>query len=439
MNQLATSTVRTTRRAFLETTGKTAAAAAITTIAAPAILRGAEPTSDPVRLAYIGVGTRGGDLVRGANKSKACKIVAICDVYKPHLQKGLDLSNNPDAKGTTDYHALLDDPNIEAVVIGTPDHWHEQMLIDAIAAGKDVYCEKGWTMSIEAAKRMRKAVKDSDRVMQLGHQGRQHPAAEAGRQKILEDAIGKITMVNTGRYFNGTAERPPWRWYGHYGQYKRPDPAQVVKDVDWERWLGPAPAIDFNERHFWHWRCYWPYGTGQAGDLLSHELDQVQSVLRYGIPDTCVTNAHNAFWKDDRETPDTWISSYVFEKHDCVVNYEGNMNSRRSQSPEYIGRNGRLIYNTIGQSASEFEIFKDTAAHVPAALGRPDPEFYYRPRREDRKPDHMHDFLNCVRTREKPQCDEDEAFIEVATLMMSVEAWRQQRLVRWDPTTETIV
>ena len=425
-----------TRRHFLQTTGKTALAS---TLAAPAVLRGAEPTAEPVKVAQIGLGTRGGDLMRVAGSSTACKVVAVCDVYQPHLKKGVELSNNPDVKTFTDYKEMLAMPGIEAVIIATPDHWHEQMLLDCVAAGKDVYCEKGWTTSIEAAKRMRKAVKDAKAIMQLGHQGRQLAAADEARKRIEAGEIGEVTLVNTGRFFNGTPERAPWRWYGYYGTYDHPDPAQVIKELDWERWLGPAPAIDFNERHFWHWRCYWPYGTGQAGDLLTHELDHVQTVLRYGIPDTCMTHAHNAFWKDDREAPDTWLSSFIFEKHNCSVTFEGCMNSRRSQSPEYIGRNGRVIFNSIGQNATQFEVFADAPAHQPAAYPRPEPSFFFSAGQEHRRPDHFHDFLNCVRTREKPRCDEDEAFIETAVLVMSMEAWRQKRQVRWDPVKEEIV
>lgn len=427
------------RRKFIDTSGKTAAAVAASTLAAPSILRGAEPTSEPVRIAQIGLGTRGGNLIRVAGSSKACKVVAVCDVYKPHLKKGVERSNNPEVRTYLDYKEMLADPKIEAVIIATPDHWHEQMLIDAVAAGKDVYCEKGWTTSIAAAKRMRKAVKDAKAVMQLGHQGRQLAAADVARKMIEEGAIGEVTLVNTGRFFNNTTERPPWRWYGGYGDYEHPDPNEVIKELDWERWLGENPEIPFNERHFWHWRCYWPYGTGQAGDLLSHELDHVQTVLRYGIPDTCVTQAHNAFWKDDREIPDTWISSYVFEKKNCTVNFQGSMNSRRQQTPEYIGREGRVIFNQIGQNASLFEIYGDEPAYKPAVYPQPKPSFFFKAGKEHRKPDHMHDFLNCVRTREKPQCNEDEAFIEAATLLMSVEAHKQKRTVRWDRDKEEIV
>jgi hypothetical protein len=168
-------------------------------------------------------------------------------------------------------------------------------------------------------------------------------------------------------------------------------------------------------------------------------MDHVQSVLRYGIPDTCCTHAHNAVWKDDREVPDTWISSYVFEKQDCTVVYEGCMNSRRSQAPEYIGREGRVIFNTIGQNASQFEIYGDEPAHRPAAYPQPEPKHFFTAGKEHRKVDHMQDFLDCVRTRGKPQCNEDEAFIEAATLLMSVESLRRRRQVRWDREKEEIV
>lgn len=427
------------RREFIQTSGKTAASVVVGTLAAPSISRGAVATAEPVRVGLIGLGVKGGQHLTAAASRKSCKIMGVCDVYKPHLQKGVKFSNNPDVKAYVDYKELLNDPQVEAVMIATPDHSHERILLDAIAAGKDVYCEKGWTTSIAAAKRMRKAVKDAKAIMQLGHQGRQLAAADVARKMIQDGVIGDITLINVGRFFQGTPERAPWRWYGDFGNYVRPDPQSVIKDLDWKRWLGEIPEIEFNDRHFWHWRCYWPYGTGQAGDLLSHEMDHIQSVLRYGIPDTCGTHAHNAFWKDDREVPDTWISSYVFEQQNCSVVFEGCMNSKRAQAPEYIGRNGRVIFDSIGQNATQFEIYNDENAHKPSVYPQPKPKFFFTADKEHRKPDHLEDFLNCVRSREKPQCDEDEAFIETATLLMSMESYKQKRQVRWDPVKEEII
>jgi predicted dehydrogenase len=422
------------RRAFLKTTGKHAAFVAT----APGVIGAAEPTSDPLRVGHIGTGTRGWDLAKYTGKVKSAKVVAVCDVYKPHLERGIEAGQNPDAKRYLDYRDLLADPNVEAVVIGTPDHWHEQMVIDASNAGKDIYCEKGWTTSVAAAKRMREVVKKNGTIMQLGHQGRQYPAAKAGGDVIREGKLGPITLIKTGRYMNNPPHRPIWRWYGYYSWYDRPDPKEVIKELDWEKWLGPAPSIDFNERHFWHWRCYWAYGTGQAGDLLSHELDYVQSVMEWGIPDTCSCAGLNALLKDDREIPDTWIATYGFEQHNCSAIYEGVQNSRRSQSPEFVGKYARMVYNGIGQDANRFEIYKDEPAWRMGSEP-PKPTHTFDPASVPSQPTHMEDFLQCVRTRQQPRCNPEQAFIECATLVMSVESYKQKRQVRWDREKEDIV
>jgi predicted dehydrogenase len=407
-------------------------------VSAPAIIRGADLTKEPVRIGHIGLGTRGWDLIRYTGAIPEAKVVALCDVYAPHLARGLEACGNPEAKQYKDYHDLLADPKVEAVVIATPDHWHEKMVLDAVAAGKAIYCEKGLTTSIAAAKRMRAAVKQKNTVFQLGHQGRQLPAtAEAGRL-IKEGKIGPLTVINTGRFFNGTKEKAPWRWYGYYSQWQRPDPKEVLKQLDWTKWLGAAPKIEFNERHFWHWRCYNAYGTGQAGDLLSHEMDHVQTVLGWGIPDTCVTSGLNAYYQDDRQVPDTWISAYRFEKQACSVTFEGCMNSKREQPPEYIGRDGRIIFNGIGQDANRFWVYPDGPA-FPHMGKMPQATYEYDRAKGAKWPGHMDDFLTCVRTGGRPKCNIDEAFIEVATLLMSTEAYRLKREVRWDPKKEEIV
>jgi predicted dehydrogenase len=418
------------RRRFL---GTCAAAGLV----APYVARGADPTGEPVRLGFIGTGVRGGSLVREFVKTPGCKTVAVCDVYQPHMEKAVKYAQNPDAKRYVDYRELLADPKVEAVVIATPDHWHETMVLDAVAAGKDIYCEKGWTMSIGAAKRMREAIKRSGRVFQLGHQGREQTAPPVAGKMIRDGALGPVTMIHTGRYFNGTKERAPWRWYGWYSDYTHPDPKEVRAQLDWQRWLGPAPAIAFNERHFWHWRCYWAYGTGQAGDLLSHELDHVQQTLGWGIPDSCVCAGLNAFFDDDREVPDTWLATYQFQKQKATLQFEGIQNSKRQQPPEYLGKEGRLIFNNIGHNATEFWIYPDGNAWDPK---KPlEPKFHFDSRTQPPAPSHCQDFITCVRTRQQPKCNVDEAFVEVATYLMSVEAYRRGRQVRWDTQREEIV
>jgi len=426
----------TNRRHFLQNASALTAGAAA--LAVPRVLKGADVAADPVRVGHIGAGTRGWSLVRETGRSPLAKVVAVCDVYKPHVDRGVAAARNEDVKAVADYRDLLADDRIEAVVIATPDHWHEQMVVDAAAAGKAIYCEKGLTMSIAAAKKMRDAVKKAGVVFQLGHQGRSLPAYETAGKMIRDGEIGPVTLIKTGRYFNGTRERPPWRWYGWYSEYRRPDPKDVVANLDWERWLGPAPKIDFHERHFWHWRCYWPYGTGQAGDLLSHELDQVQCTLGWGIPDTCMCLGLNAYYDDGRQVPDTWLANYTFEKQNCSLTFEGCMNSHRQQPPEYVGREGRLIFSDIGQNASKFVVYDDGVA-FPHMRGPLEPKYSYDPSTGPKWPGHMEEFLTCVRTGATPKCNIDESFIEAATFLMSVESYKTQRLVRWNAEKEEIV
>jgi predicted dehydrogenase len=411
-----------TRKSFLQTA-----------IGGPAVVRAAAP-SDTIGLGMIGVGTRGGDLVKDVLKTTGGKIVAVCDVYRPHVEKGIKTCGNAEAKRYADYRDLLADKNVDAVVVASPDHWHSQMLKDACDAGKDVYMEKGWTRTVEEAKAMRAKVKQTGRVMQLGHQGRQYAAAIQARELIEQGYIGPVTLVTTGRCGNTPPERATWRWYGYYSAWERPEEAQVVKDLDWERWLGPAPKRAFSMERFWHWRCYWDYGTGVAGDLLSHELDYVQSVLRYGIPDRCSTLGGIHFLEDGREIPDTTSTTYEFEKQKCTVTFVSSMNSALPLTPEFRGKYGTIRFNRIGQDANDFEVIgeRNAGRHAGGVIRKFDPAA------TPAQPSHMQDFLNCVRERRKPKCNEDEAFVEAVTFIMAARAYREQRVVRWDAGREEI-
>lgn len=422
----------TSRRHFLGTTAKTAGAFAAYA-ALPRGLRADTSPNSTIGVGCIGIGTRGGDLMKNVVAVPGVKVVAISDVYQPHVKKGLALGGNPDAKGYRDYRELLADPRVDAVVIGTPDHWHCPMVLDAVAAGKDIYCEKGFSHTLGEAKKMRAAVKASSVVFQLGHQGRQNTAALQAKQLFASGIFGQVTLARVGRFMSSSLQHPTWRWYGYYNQRERPDPAEVLKQLDWESWLGSAPKIPWNERHFWHWRCYWAYGTGQAGDLLSHEMDMLQYVLGHGIPDTCNCSGQVARLKDDREVPDTWITTYQFEKLGRSVNFIGSMNTRGGQSVEICGENATLRFDDIGQNVSNFEIIPERHYEGPELPTG------YRPRETPKQPSHMQDFFNCVRDRGTPKCPIDEAFIEAATYLMSVESYKQSRMVRWDPVREEIV
>jgi predicted dehydrogenase len=420
------------RRQFLRATGQAATTLAATSTLAPAVLSG-ESTARTIGLGCIGLGTRGGDLIKVVAAVPGVKVVAVSDVYGPHRQKGIERSLNPEVRAYVDYRELLADSKVEAVVIATPDHWHCRMVLDAVKAGKDIYCEKGFARTLDEARQMRDALKNSQVVFQLGHQGRQATCALQAKQLIAQGILGPITLVRTGRFKSLEPEHANWRWYGYYDQWARPDPAQALKDLNWDLWLGPAPKIPWNERHFWHWRCYYAYGTGYAGDLLSHEMDFVQYLLGHGIPDSCVCSGLTALLRDDREVPDTWVAAYQYETLGRTVTFEGSMNSTDSQPVTLCGRDATLRFDDIAHEVRTFEV-------IPAGHNRNPglPKGYGRGK-TPQQPNHLVDWVNCIRTRGTPKCSADEAFVETATFLMSLQAQQQGRRVRWDAARQEIV
>jgi predicted dehydrogenase len=436
-------TNRYTRRHFVAVAGGTAVAA----ISAP---RRAHSANETIGVGQIGLGVRGGDLIRqvcGSNKYEGipgAKMVAVCDVYKPHLQKGVERSNNPSVRTYADYQELLADKDVNVVVIAVPDHWHCQMLLDACKAKKDVYIEKGWTRSIAEAKKMREAVKASGIVMQLGHQGRQHAAVIQARELIRQGVIGPVTYVRTGRLMNREKEHAIYRWWGGYTAYDVPDPKQVIADLDWKRWLGQTAPEPFNMEHFWHWRCYWKYGTTVMGDLMSHEMDFVQAVLGHGIPESCMCAAMISLLNDGREAPDTL---------NAVFNYKADANNPAHQAtfgttmntalppqpPEFRGKDAYLLTNGIAQDVNNFEVFGEPDSGRYPQGDRGKPFLAFDPKKTPEQPSHMQDFFNCVRSRKAPKCNVDEAFIEAATFIMATESLMKERKVKWDAGKEEIV
>ena len=195
------------RRQFLINTGQAAASLAAVSAFAPTILA-AESPGKTIGVGCIGLGTRGGDLIDAVAHVPNVKVVAVCDVYGPHRQKGVQRSLNPEVKACVDYGEPLADPKVDAVVIATPDHWHCQVVLDAAKAGKDIYCEKGFARTLPEAKFMRDALKQSKVVFQLGHHARQATCALQAKELLAQDLLGPITLVRTGRFKSLEPEHP---------------------------------------------------------------------------------------------------------------------------------------------------------------------------------------------------------------------------------------
>lgn len=439
-----------TRRSFLERSGKSAALFAAMT-SAPAVMAANYSPNDVIGVGHIGAGVRGGQLITEVagepDKNRPgipnTQVKAICEIYKGHREKGVKLSANPQVKRYHDYRDMLADNEIDAVIIATPDHWHSKMVIDAAYAGKDIYVEKCWTRTLPEAKAMYKAIKMNHTVMQLGHD-RSSAAALQAAELIASGILGEVTLVQSGCYRNRERGKDEWRWYGWYGDFNRPDEAMVRQNLDWERFLGDAPYHPFSMERFWHWRCYWDYGTGIAGDLLSHSFDFVNYVLKLGIPHSCTCSGSLNLLKDGRECPDTWITTYQYPERGLTYTdttlFNSEMFGLNTHDSIIRGKDALLKFGE-----NNFEIYaEDTSLKYKPQIEKGEiqhgkPFRTFDPKETPEQPSHMQDFFNCMRSRQKPKDNEDEAFAEAVTCIMSVQAFFEQRTITWDKDRQVFV
>lgn len=433
----------------MEKTSQSAVAIAAMT-SAPAVLASHSP-NDVIGVGHIGIGVRGTQLLaevagepdKGKPGIPNTQVRGISDIYKGHMDKGLKNSANPNVKAYHNYEDMLADKDIDAIVIATPDHWHSKMLIDASNAGKDIYVEKCWTRTLPEAKAMLKAIKYNKTVMQLGHD-RSSSAALQAAQLIQQGILGEITMAHTGTFRNRARGKDEWRWYGAYSNFVRPDEKQVEQEVDWPRFLGNAPYHPFSMERFWHWRCYWDYGTGIAGDLLSHSFDFVNYIMKLGMPHSCTTAGSLNLLKDGRENPDTWYSIFQYPERGFTYSYTSTFNSQQHSynmhDAEIRGKNAFMHVN-----AKTFDVYAEDTQPMyeqKIASGEIDPAkpiMTFDPSKTAEQPSHMQDFFNCMRARQKPKDNEDEAFVEAVVCIMSVMSYFQERTVFWDPGRSEIV
>src|SRR3954470_19873505 len=294
------------RRTFIK---QTAASAAIA-MAAPAALnaKATKPSASPnerLRLGFIGVGGRAQTHLKSAielQKDGQVEVVAVCDVFNRHrdeaaVKLGRGTKHTP--KKIADYRDLLSDESIDAVCIATPDHWHAKQTLDALEAGKHVYCEKPMTHSVTEAIDVYKAWKKSGLVMQVGVQSTSLPVWKDVRQRLCDGQLGKVLMYQTSYFRN--SDMGQWRYY---------DLAEDMtpKNIDWQMFLGTefnlAPQMPFDREKYHQWRCYWDFGAGMFTDLFVHRTTAMLKATGLRFPGRVVGAGGIYFELDDRDVPD---------------------------------------------------------------------------------------------------------------------------------------
>jgi predicted dehydrogenase len=437
------------RRDFLKQTGAGITAALA---AAPALLAEKSP-SDTLGVACVGVGTRGYQLLRDVQACPNTEVRVICDLYQPNVERARKETKNPNVRVVHEWEEAVAGKDVDVVLIATPDFWHAAMTVAAAGHKKDVYCEKGLCRTLKEAKAIRKAIRDNQRVLQLGHHYNSMAHFQKARELYQSGILGPCPMIRM--YIDRTNPYPEWKFYARYDVNELPAEA-TRENIDWDRFLANAEnrKRPFDPERFFRWRNWWEYGTGIAGDLMSHLWDSVNLVTGLGIPETVMTQGDRYFWKDDRDVPDQWHVLYDYPKKETAMSFECVFHNRhRGELAQYLGREKTLEVSPRFLRVYEGEwkpSWKERGAEarkraqsMPELGLSPDelaaPESVYPASNEWQGGGHMGNFIDCVRSRQMPNCGVDRAFEEAATIALSVEAYRQERKVRWDPAKEEIV
>jgi predicted dehydrogenase len=403
---------------------------------APAVSGKVLGANGHINVALIGVGGRGSDLLgwvmkTGEQPNTPASVVAVSDVYAKRLNKAKDTAK---CDGFLDYREILERKDVDAVIIATPDHWHARIAIEAMDKGKDVYLEKPMTHTVEEAKRVYEKVKASGRVLQVGSQTTSSDQWWQARKAIQDGMIGKLIMSQGSYHRNSTGGE--WNW--------KIDPAAGPDGkgedfIDWSRWLGDAPKRKYDGDRFFRFRKYWDYSGGIATDLFYHVMAPLN--ICWGEPQfpyRVMASGGTYIFKDEREVPDTFnlMADYA-QGHTLVLS---SSMANETHIPGLIrGHEGTIMMVPDGK----FEGKVDSITVTPSRIAKQQFEGKYGASEMklncEPREDHMQNFLRCVRTREKPVLDALTGYKAMVTIGMSVQSYREGRVLYFDEHKQKVV
>jgi len=281
-------------------------------------------------MGIVGVGMQGSVLLRDAVAIPGVRCVAAADLYDERHQLAKEIAGSQ-VSTTRRYQELLDNKDIDCLIVATPDHWHKKIVIDAVKAGKDVYCEKPMSHSISDGEEIVRTVQQTGRIVQVGSQTVSSPVYRKAKELIAAGHIGKISLVEMS-----TGRNDPT------GAWEYPVPANISEqNLDWNSWLGDTHPRPFDPVIFTRWRAYRAYGTGVAGDLMVHLLSGMQCALGYSaIPDRVMASGGVIRWKDGREYPDLQLA--LLEYGDLIVSIRVTLDTETPNTTRFLGSHGAI-------------------------------------------------------------------------------------------------
>jgi predicted dehydrogenase len=292
----------------------------------------AEPAAatDRIRFGIVGVGMEGSGLLSTAIQLRGVECVAAADLYDGRHQLAREIVGKP-IRTTRRYQELLDSKDIDAILIAVPDHWHKQVVVDALAAGKDVYCEKPMSHNPADGLAMVAAAKKTGRIVQIGAQRTSSVLCAKAKELIAQGALGDLNLIEATMGRND----PTGAW-----EYP-PPPDLSPQTLDWDTWQGTAPKKAFDPLAFARWRCWKEYGTGVAGDLLVHLISGMQFVLGINEVPTRVSAFGGIYrWKDGRNMPD--VHAVLFEYSGIPVYMRLSLGCESTEVTRFQGSKGAI-------------------------------------------------------------------------------------------------
>jgi predicted dehydrogenase len=381
--------------------------------------------NDRIQLGIIGVGGNGGGMlrqfVRQGEEQNDVKVVAACDVYSRYRERAQKTAGLPDKDAYLEYRELLARNDVDGVVISTPDHWHAQMAIDAMAAGKDVYLQKPMTLTTDEAKEVAEAAAKHKRILQVGSQHLSDPRHHRAKELIAAGEIGELLWAQ-GTYSRNSRVG---EWNYHVDEKASPE------TIDWRRWLGSAPKRPFSAERFFRWRKYWDYSGGIATDLFYHKLGPLLYAMGPQFP-TRVTGSGGIYVQRDREVPDTYAT--IIEYPNFYINLSASMANAAAGKyfPEVIyGHKGTIVFERNRISVVPEPVF---APPDEAGYPRGAKVIDVGPSNGQRL--HTDNFLACMRSRKQPQLDPRLGYQIMAAIKLGVDSYHEGKVMCFDPATE---
>ncbi|MCO6478815.1 MAG: Gfo/Idh/MocA family oxidoreductase [Phaeodactylibacter sp.] len=403
--------------------------------------------SGEVRIALIGAGGMGVEDTKTCLSHEGARLVAVCDLYKGRIRDAQERWGK-DLFTTADYKEILSRKDVDAVIIGTPDHWHKQISVDALLAGKHAYCEKPMVHSVEEGHEVINAWKKSGKVFMVGSQGLSSLGNEKAKELLAEGAIGEIN------YAEGFWARhsPTGAW-----QYPIPEDASLAT-VDWQRYISNTKQLPWDPLRFFRWRNYQDYGTGMSGDLFVHLFSSLHFITNSLGPTKVSAMGGLRYWKDGREVPDVLLGMFDYPETEAHPGFNLSLRCNfvdGTSGTTYlrvVGSKGSMdvkweevvLRRNSGDALDDFAKAKaQEAGGVVSGRKKmlPPEETVFRA--EDGYKgahyDHFANWLRAIRTGGTVVEDPVFGFRAAAPALLCNDSYFQNKFINWDPVGMKVV